>query len=161
MVYSTVDLSGNRASAECTFRLVKSTVTEEEVKALAQDVLRGLVTDDMVAAEKLRAVFNYVRGHVHYVGNSDKSDWRKEAARGFKTGKGDCFTFYSVTRALLDELEIDYMSVTRKGGRTRHYWVIVNIGTGWYHFDPTRISGAMSNRAFPRSRPTRSITMRS
>ena len=137
VVYSTVDLSGNRASAECTFRLVKSTVTEEEVKALAQDVLRGLVTDDMVAAEKLRAVFNYVRGHVHYVGNSDKSDWRKEAARGFKTGKGDCFTFYSVTRALLDELEIDYMSVTRKGGRTRHYWVIVNIGTGWYHFDPT------------------------
>ena len=29
------------------------------------------------------------------------------------------------------------MSVTRKGGRTRHFWVIVNIGTGWYHFDPT------------------------
>ncbi|MBR4761420.1 MAG: transglutaminase, partial [Clostridia bacterium] len=48
-------------------------------------------------AEKLKAVFDYTRGHVRYVGNSDKSDWRKEAVRGFKTGKGDCFTFYSVT----------------------------------------------------------------
>ena len=137
VVYTSTDASGNTASAACTFKLVKSTVTEEEVRGLAQDVLGSIVTDDMVAAEQLKAVFNYVRGHVHYVGNSDKSDWRKEAARGFKTGKGDCFTFYSVTRALLDELEIDYMSVTRKGGRTRHYWVIVNIGTGWYHFDPT------------------------
>ena len=28
------------------------------------------------------------------------------------------------------------MSLTRRGSSTRHYWVIVNIGTGWYHFDP-------------------------
>ena len=137
VVYTSTDLSGNTASATCKFKLVKATVSEEEVHLLAQQTLQKIVNDDMVTAEKLKAVFDYVRGNVRYVGTSDKSDWRKEAARGFKTGKGDCFTFYSVTRALLDELHIDYMSVTRKGGRTRHFWVIVNIGTGWYHFDPT------------------------
>ena len=42
-----------------------------------------------------------------------------------------------MTRALLDELSVEYMSVKRLGGRTQHFWVIVNIGTGWYHFDPT------------------------
>ncbi len=136
VTYASVDRSGNVATAVCKFRLVNATVPEEEIRALAKDTIAKIITDDMTAAEKLKAVFYYVRGHIHYTGTSDKSDWRKEAARGFKSGKGDCFTFYSVTRALLDELEIDYMSVTRKGGRTRHYWVIVNIGTGWYHFDP-------------------------
>ncbi len=136
VVYTSEDRSGNRVSAECTYKLVNATVSEDEVRALAQEVLEKIITDDMVTAEKLKAVFDYVRKHVSYVGNSDKTDWRKEARRGFTTGKGDCFTFYAVTRALLDELGIDYMSVTRKGSSTRHYWVIVNIGTGWYHFDP-------------------------
>ena len=137
VVFTAEDISGNRISDKCKYKLVKATVTEDEVRALAQEVLEEIITDDMVAAEKLKAVFQYVRGHVSYVGNSDKSDWRKEAARGIRSGKGDCFTFYAVTRALLDELDIEYMSVTRKGGSTRHYWVIINIGTGWYHFDPT------------------------
>ncbi len=137
VVYTATDASGNSTRAECKYKLVNATVSEEEVRALAQAVLEKIVTDDMVTAEKLKAVFDYVRGHIGYVGSSDKTDWRKEAARGFKTGKGDCFTFYAVTRALLDELGVEYMSVTRKGGSTRHYWVIVNIGTGWYHYDPT------------------------
>lgn len=137
VTYTTEDLSGNRTSATCRFKLIASTVSDEEVRALAQSVLGEIITDDMVTAEKLRAVFDYTRGHVHYVGNSDKSDWRKEAVRGIKTGRGDCFTFYAVSRALLDELGIEYMSVTRLGGRTQHFWTIVNIGTGWYHFDTT------------------------
>ncbi len=137
VTFTAVDISGNRATATCKYKLVKPSVSEEEVRELAQNVLREIITKDMVTAEKLKAVFDYTRGHVRYVGNSDKSDWRKEAVRGFKTGKGDCFTFYSVTRALLDELGVEYMSVQRQGGRTRHYWTIVNIGTGWYHFDTT------------------------
>lgn len=147
VVYTAEDTAGNRASAECVYTLVAATVSEEEVRALAKEVLSEITTDRMVTAEKLLAVFEYVRAHVHYVGNSDKSDWRKEAVRGFKTGKGDCFTFYSVTRALLDELGIEYMSVTRLGGRTRHFWTIVNIGTGWYHFDTT-ISSTHRSRCF-------------
>lgn len=147
VTFTAIDVSGNRISATCRYKLVETTVTEEEVRALAQDVLKEITTDDMVMAEKLKAVFVYTRGHVHYVGNSDKTDWRKEAVRGFKTGRGDCFTFYSVTRALLDELGVEYMSLTRLGGRTRHYWMIVNIGTGWYHFDPT-IAPRHSHKCF-------------
>jgi len=147
VVFTTEDAVGNRASAACTYTLVAATVSEADVRALAQDVLKEIITDDMVQAEQLKAVFDYVRGHVHYVGGSDKTDWRKEAVRGFRTGRGDCFTFYSVTRALLDELGIEYMSVTRLGGATRHYWTIVNLGTGWYHFDTT-VSSTHRSKCF-------------
>ena len=27
------------------------------------------------------------------------------------------------------------MPVERQGGISNHYWHIVNLGTGWYHFD--------------------------
>ena len=147
VTFTTEDAVGNRASASCTYMLVAATVSEQDVRALAQGVLKEIIKDNMVQAEQLKAVFEYVRNHVHYVGGSDKTDWRKEAVRGFKTGRGDCFTFYSVTRALLDELGIEYMSVTRLGGATRHYWTIVNIGTGWYHFDTT-ISSTHRSKCF-------------
>ncbi len=147
VTFTAEDAAGNRTSASCTYTLVAATVSEQDVRALAQGVLKEIINDNMVQAEKLKAVFDYVRSHVHYVGDSDKTDWRKEAVRGFRTGRGDCFTFYSVTRALLDELGIEYMSVTRLGGATRHYWTIVNLGTGWYHFDTT-ISSTHKSKCF-------------
>ena len=27
------------------------------------------------------------------------------------------------------------MDITRVGGRTQHFWNLVNYGEGWYHFD--------------------------
>lgn len=147
VTYTATDKCGNTASESCFFHVVEAKVTEEEVRTLARQVIGEIITADMVRAEQLNAVFNYVRYKVHYTGSSDKTDWRSEAIRGFTKGRGDCFTVYSVTRALLDELGIDYMSVTRLGGRTRHYWVIVNIGTGWYHFDPLMTS-RLKHRCF-------------
>ena len=138
VTYTATDKSGNTVSKKCTYTLVEPSVTDEQVHEMAQAVLSKILTPDMVTAQKLKAVFDYVHSHVTYVGTSNKSDWRKEALRGYREGRGDCFTVYSLTRALLDELQIPYMSVTRKSSTTRHYWVIVNIGTGWYHFDPLR-----------------------
>lgn len=138
VTYSATDKSGNTASKSCTYTLVDAAVTDADVRRMAQGVLKEITTNDMVTAEKLKAVFEYVRGRIHYTGVSNKTDWRREAIRGNEEGKGDCFTVYCLSRALLDELKISYMSVTRKGGSTHHYWLIVNIGTGWYHFDPLR-----------------------
>ena len=142
VVYRAVDQSGNEATRECTFTLIDQTVTEEEIRTIAQNVMQEITTPDMTDAEKLRAIFDYVQKHVAYVNGSNHnySDWRKAAYDGFTYGKGDCFNIYSVTRALLDETGIPYLSVERVKAypwRTRHYWVHVNTGTGWYVFDPT------------------------
>jgi len=138
VTYTATDKSGNSASKSCTYTLVEPAVTDGEVRKMAQGVLAEITTKEMVTAEKLKAVFDYVRGRIHYTGVSNKTDWRREALRGNAEGPGDCFTVYCLSRSLLDELKIPYMSVTRRGGSTRHYWLIVNIGTGWYHFDPLK-----------------------
>ena len=135
VTYTVADLSGTTVSMSCTYTLVTPTTSEDELDELVEAALKKIIKPNMVKAEQLKAVFDYVQKRIRYTGTSDKTDWRKEAVRGLSKRKGDCFTYYSVTRALLDKLEIPYMSVSRLGGASDHYWLIVNIGTGWYHFD--------------------------
>ena len=142
VVYRAEDRSGNRSEAACTFTLIRRTVTEEETHALAQSILNEITTPDMVDAEVLKAIFDYVQGHIVYANgvNNHYSDWRKAAFDGYTQGTGDCFNIYALTRMLLDEAGIRYLSVERvrtSVRKTRHYWVNVNLGTGWYVFDPT------------------------
>ncbi len=142
VVYRAKDRSGNVTEQSCTYTLIQRTVTEEELRAMAKSIMDEITTPDMVDAEKLKAIFDYVMGHVRYANgsNNNYTDWRKAAYDGYTKGVGDCFNIYSLTRALLDETDIPYLSVERVKTyvrRTRHYWVHVNLGTGWYVFDPT------------------------
>lgn len=143
VVFYAQDRTGNRTKIVCRYQLIENTVTEEELHAMAQQIMNEITTPDMVNAEKLRAIFDYVQGRIKYTNGSNHNytDWRKAAYDGYRQGKGDCFNIYALTRALLDETDIQYLSVERvksSARRTRHYWVNVNLGTGWYCFDPTK-----------------------
>ncbi len=109
--------------------------TQEEFDQLVADVLDGIIQEDMTSMEQARAVFDYVHNNIRYIGHADKEDWVNGAYVGLTTGKGDCFTYYAVSRALLDALEIENLPVERVGGKTLHFWNLVNCGDGWYHFD--------------------------
>ncbi|MBD5161371.1 MAG: hypothetical protein HDT14_05025 [Oscillibacter sp.] len=110
--------------------------TQEEFDQVVADVLDAVIQDGMTPMEQARAVFDYAHNSIRYVGSSDKSDWVKGAYIGLTTGRGDCFTYYAVSRALLTALEIDNLEVQRiEGAKTHHYWNLVNCGDGWYHFD--------------------------
>ncbi len=142
VVYRAKDKSGNKTEKACTFTLVKRSVTEQQLREMAKKIMAEITTPDMVDAEKLKAIFNYVQKHIVYANgsNNNYTDWRKAAYDGYMKGTGDCYNIYSLTRALLDETDIQYLSVERVKThvrRTRHYWVHVNLGTGWYVFDPT------------------------
>ena len=142
VIYRAADRSGNESEQACSFRLIQRSVTEEELRTLAKSIMEEITTPDMVDAEKLRAIFDFVQKRIVYANgvNNNYTDWRKAAYDGYTQGTGDCFNIYSLTRALLDETDIPYLSVERvKAGvwRTRHYWVMVDLGTGWYIFDPT------------------------
>lgn len=112
------------------------TFTQEEYDQMVADVLSTIIRDDMTSMEQARAVFDYAHDNIRYTGSSDKSDWMNGAYIGLTTGRGDCFTYYAVSRALLTALEIDNLEVQRiEGTKSRHYWNLVNCGDGWYHFD--------------------------
>ena len=108
---------------------------DDELNELVSGVLDEIITDGMTQLEQARAVFDYVHDSILYTGSSDKSDWETGAYDGLTSGRGDCFTYYAVSRAMLTVLGIDNLAVERVGGETHHFWNLVNCGSGWYHFD--------------------------
>ena len=106
-------------------------------------VLEDIITDDMTQLEQARAVYDYTRTHISYSGDSDKSDWEQGAYVGLTARRGDCFTYYAVARAMLTALGISNIKVERVGGISDHYWLLVDCGDGWYHFDSTPRSSKM------------------
>lgn len=138
VTYSASDISSNQAVQTVVFTLKKMSATEEKLNQRADEVLQEITDDTMSLSQKAYAVYNYAYSNIQYTGTSDKSDWEAEAYRGLNELNGDCFTYFSVSKILLNRLGIQTMDVKRLGGSAEHYWLMVNVGTGWYHFDATR-----------------------
>ena len=135
VTYTVTDKDGNSSSQSVYFTFIEQAVSDEELEQLAQNVLAEILTEDMSLAEQARAIYDYVFLNIRYNGHSDKTDWKSEAYRGLTEFKGDCFTFYAAANLLLSQIDCEVLPVERIGGVTRHYWCLVNLGSGWYHFD--------------------------
>lgn len=138
VIYTAKDQSGNESSQTAVFTITKISADEEALNQRADEVLKEITDDTMSLSRKAYAVYSYAYSNIAYTGTSDKSDWMAEAYRGLNEGNGDCFTYFAVCKILLQRLGIDTMDVQRTGGTSEHYWLMVNLGTGWYHFDATR-----------------------
>ena len=112
----------------------KAQITEAALSQLCDGVLAEIVEADMSKRETAYAIYRWIKNNIGYSGDSDKSDWVAEAYRGITEGFGDCFTYYATAQALLTRAGIDNMRVTRVGGRTKHYWNLVNWRRGLVSF---------------------------
>ena len=77
-----------------------------------------------------------------------KTDWKEEAklTLTMPNMKGDCYSYYSVSKAFFEYFDIPNIGIQRAEDSTQggtHYWQAVNIGTStspkWYYYDSTRI----------------------
>lgn len=133
--YTAVDSSGNKATESATITVKELVITDEMLWTKVDPILEKITKKSMTKREVAYAIYKWVKSNVSYTGTSDKTDWRKEAYKGIVNGVGDCFTYYAVSEALLTRAGIDNMRVTRVGGKTQHFWNLINCGDGWYHFD--------------------------
>lgn len=162
VIYSAQDAAGNRVEQTATVTVVETItvdqgqdeqtedetsgeaggggaspreVTQEDVDRLADGILEKITNSGMSQREKAKAIFNYVNRHIKYVGTSDKSSWLIGAYTGLTRGRGDCYNYFACSKALLSRAGIPNVDLERVGGKSRHYWQLVNTGDGWYHFD--------------------------
>ncbi|MDF2906770.1 MAG: hypothetical protein K0R34_2091 [Herbinix sp.] len=135
VTYTAKDTAGNKATKTINIEVKKFVVTEDLVNEQCDKILNKITKSTMTNREVAYAIYKWIKQHISYSGDSDKSDWLAEAYRGITNVNGDCFTYFAVAQALLTRAGIDNMEVNRVGGRTRHYWNLVNCGDGWYHFD--------------------------
>ena len=140
VTYTAVDKSGNTATATAIYYFEENGINDEMIDEAIANVLAEIIEDDMTLEQKANAIYLYTYDNIAYTGNSDKDDYRKEAYNGITKLQGDCYTYFAVAKALLNEVGASTIDVERAPGvrNDHHYWLLVDLGTGYYHFDATR-----------------------
>lgn len=127
---------GANATAETTAVSKKIKSKEEKLDAIVKNTVKSIIKPEMTQREKARAIYDFTHSSIRFTGDSDKTSWKAAAYDGLVSKRGDCYTYYAVSRALLTEAGIENIEVTRDGDpEDPHWWNLVNCGDGWYHFD--------------------------
>ena len=138
VVYTAEDQAGNRAWETALVTVEPEDTAEElrpEMEELAREAVEECDLDGMSSRNQLYTMFWYVKNHMNYTGTSDKTSQIHEAIQGFTEGQGDCFTYFSMLKAMMEAAGFETRDVTRQGGETRHFWSLVLVDGEWYHID--------------------------
>lgn len=143
VIYTATDSTGLTTVIEATFTFeyTKEDALHHQIDQLTQPIIDKIIKDGMTEREKAKAIYNWVRNSIGYVGYSDKSNLYQGALDGLRTRRGDCFTYAAVSKVLLTAAGIENVDIERKYSPRRpnghHYWNMVKIDGNWYHFDTT------------------------
>ncbi|MCI8717861.1 MAG: transglutaminase domain-containing protein [Lachnospiraceae bacterium] len=135
VTYTARDKSGNESVQTITLSLRERPYSQEKVDALADEVLAQIITENMGGYDKLLAIYNWIQNNVYFIEHSDKDSWLKAAYEGFTEHKGDCYVFACTAKALLTRAGIPNRDINKIPTTYQHFWNLVDIGEGWYHFD--------------------------
>lgn len=139
VVYTATDPYHHSSSVTVKMTVAEKTVDEALLFQKADEILAGIITDDMSQKEKVTAIYNYTNTNFSFVNDSDKSDYVKAALTMLDIRQGDCYSYFALAKVLLDRAGIKNMDIYTKTDTAEHYWNLVDIGDGhgWYHFDAT------------------------
>ena len=137
VTYIARDYAGHETVVSANVTVRPRVYSESEVYALADAVLARIITPEMGPREKVQAIYNYNMRSISYISHSEKGNWLRAAYEGLADGKGDCYVYACTAKALLIRAGIANMDIAKIPARTSHYWNLVDLGEGWYHFDTT------------------------
>mgnify|MGYP003303416189 CR=1 FL=1 len=108
---------------------------DAELNALCDEILDELVDSSMTERETAYKVYCWIEDKINYKGGTDMTDWVAVAKEVLVTRKGNCFAYYSVSRAMLTRL--GYENVMATEYEFTHYWNMVKVDGCWWHWDTT------------------------
>ncbi len=139
VTYIATDEAGNTTEKSTTVRIVSAKIdaaTEETVNAMADEILAEIITDEMSQKEQARAVFNWVVNNITYSESAGIDDLLSAAYKGMYYRVGDCTVKQKTAEVMLNRLGIKNMEIEKIRDTRGHYWLLIDIGEGWYHYDP-------------------------
>lgn len=141
VIYTATDNAGNRASVSAILHVEPvtiDTVTEESIYAEADKLLAVILNDSMSQYEQAKAIYDWCHGKIAYSDGTPKTNWVQGAYRGIVERKGDCYVYAATAKCLLTRAGITNMDIEKIPAKSMHYWNLIDLGDGWYHFDTCR-----------------------
>ena len=146
VVYTVTDKAGNKTELKITITVKKKppvdmASVEKYNDKRAKEILAEITDSSMNTMQKAFAIYCWAKSSIIYTGDSDKSNYKVAARDGFESMSGDCYTYYAVSKVLLEKIGgvqiYDMVKLRESSADSRHFWMLINIGSGWYHFDST------------------------
>ncbi|MDD3367438.1 MAG: transglutaminase domain-containing protein [Lachnospiraceae bacterium] len=137
ITYTATDRAGNMVSQDAYVDVRLQEYDLTEIDAMADEVLAKITTADMSDYEKAHAIFKWIKGNIGYKDSSQKDNWLQGAYEGLKNHTGDCYVYAMTSKELLTRAGITNMDIMKIPRSHDHFWNLVDVGTGWLHFDTT------------------------
>lgn len=144
VIYKATDQAKNETKVEAKITVMSQSNYENkgEMDVLVTTLLAQIIKPDMTKQQVAKAIYTWTNKNINYTDSSDKSSWIKGAIQGLKTRSGDCFQYFAVAKALLTEAGIENIDIVKSDtSESSHFWSLVNLGEGYYHFDATPRKG--------------------
>lgn len=141
--YTVTDFAGNSTRVVGKVNIVEKTPVwndEGMMQAKAEEVLNEILSEGMSDYEKAEAIFKWVNTKIRFINYSEKDNFLRGAYEGMFLMQGDCFVYAATSKYLLTLAKISNIDIRKADTNPAHYWNLVYIEDGWYHFDacPTR-----------------------
>ncbi len=155
--YSATDSSGNNTIVRATVYVIEPpSVTEEEMLELAKKIFNSQIKTSpiMTDYEVAYAVYRWVYDNIKISSSAEETDDPIQAAyNGMSLKTGDSFATMSAAEVFLKLAGIPVRRIERLaiGKESPHYWLLVDIGDGWYHFDACKRTLDTSFETFMRT----------
>lgn len=144
IVCKVTDSAGNTATKEIVVDVVEQgteVYTLEQINKYADEILGRIINDSMTLEEKAYAIYRYTRSNIGYISDSQQTDWLMGAYEGMVKHLGCCFTYAATAKALLERIGLEPLVIYKEKAdwtsQSNHYWLLLDLGDGYYHFDPT------------------------
>ena len=140
VIYTVTDTAGNSTTKEGTVKVLAEKpiyYDQDVVNAKADEILAEILKEDMTQYEQAKAIYNWVHSRIGYISHSEKGDMTRGAYEGLFDRRGDCFVYACTAKVLLTRAGIKNMDIVKSTVNPAHYWNLVDVGDGWYHFDAT------------------------
>lgn len=131
-------------------------ITKEMSKVEQVRKIYAFVNDPTKGKNEANIYFNDMSNTAHLDPNRENWEtmWVKEALLTLQSMKGDCYSYYAVSKAFFEYFEIENVGIQR-GVKAdidisgTHFWSVVNVGTKekpkWYYYDSTRLAQPFSD----------------
>ena len=141
VTYIATDQAGNKAKKKAIITVMNQTNLDDktkEMEGLAQALLDEITTPQMDKMQIAKAIYDWCIANINYTDSSDKSSWITGAIQGMRQRSGDCYNYFATAKALLTQAGIKNVDIVRSDtSESSHFWSLVDLGEGYYHFDCT------------------------
>jgi|GEM_PF-1280362 len=132
LTYIATDSAGNTATCEVTVVVREpEDVTQEMLDAKADEIIEKVLGDEPRDITSLEKLFKWTKKNIHYVNYFEQNDEISAAWEGLVYERGDCFVYACASKELLSRAGFTNDMIKT----SRHYWNLVDLGEGWYHYD--------------------------